>query len=270
MSKNSNRTGYVKDWRQELDSDIWLMPPLYQRVWQWLKYQVNHVENEIPMADGSKFKIMPGQHLTSYRNIAKGIGWMEGRAWKEPNPKTIKKILEWLEKNLMITQSHGRGNREYTLITLTKWEVYQAELNSGNAKVTRKKQLVEQGVVQGLDINKNDKECIKNDKNDKEDSSSNKLEESQLQEPQENDDLMDLLDIFQQEFKRPLSGTEIDKVNYWIDQVGDKYIIHALRESVIAKKLSIAYVEAILVSWTNKKYTLDDLNSNKHKQGVLE
>jgi len=162
MPKNNSRTGYVKDWRQELDSDIWLMPPLYQRVWQWLKYQVNHIENEIPMTDGTKFKIMPGQHLTSLRNIAKGVGWMEGRAWKEPNPKTIKKILEWLDKNSMITQTHGRGNREYTLITLIKWDVYQAEIDRGNAKVTRKKQLVEQGVEQGVDINNNDREIIKN------------------------------------------------------------------------------------------------------------
>lgn len=100
-----------------------------------------------------------------------------------------------------------------------------------------------------------------------EESSSNEQEDDENQETQ---DIDNLLDIFQQEFKRPLSGTEIDKVNYWIDKVGDKYIIHALRESLIAKKLSIAYIEAILVSWTNKKFTLDDLNSNKHKQGVLK
>lgn len=81
---------------------------------------------------------------------------------------------------------------------------------------------------------------------------------------------LELFEIFQQEFKRPLSSTEIDKINYWIDMVGDKYIIHALRESLIVNKLSIAYIEAILVSWTNKKYTLGDLNSNKHREGYTK
>jgi len=101
-------------------------------------------------------------------------------------------------------------------------------------------------------------------------SSSNQQKDDEFSELDDSDELMDLFDIFQQEFKRPLSGTEIDKINYWVDKVGDKYIIHALRESLIANKLSIAYIDAILVSWTSKKFTLEDLNSNKHKQGVLK
>jgi len=86
----------------------------------------------------------------------------------------------------------------------------------------------------------------------------------------ESSEQQDLLELVEQEFKRTLSSAEIDKLSYWIDSVGEKYIIHALRESVIARKLSLPYIEAILVSWTNKGLTLDDLNTNKHKQGVLK
>ena len=141
--------GYVKDFRKELNSDIWLMPPLYHRVWQYLKYSVNHEPNQIPMRDGNTCKVIPGQHLTSLRLIAKGIGWYEGLKWREPNPKTIKVILDWMIKQSMIQVNSGQGNRQYTLITLVNWELYQSKEHKGNVKVTQKKQFV--------DINKNDK-----------------------------------------------------------------------------------------------------------------
>ncbi|ETK29797.1 hypothetical protein [Paenibacillus larvae] len=126
--------GYIKDYRQELRSDIWLMPPLYHRVWQWLKYQANHQDNDIPMNDGSRLKIKRGQCLTSIRNIANGVGYYERAVWKEPNPKTISTVLDWLEKNEMITIE--RGNRQYTLITVINWEIYQETEDRSNSKVT--------------------------------------------------------------------------------------------------------------------------------------
>ncbi|MGD6993964.1 hypothetical protein [Sutcliffiella horikoshii] len=148
--------GYIKDFRKELDSSIWMMPPLYHRTWQYLKYMVNHQDNTIPMRDGSFLTIKAGQHLTSVRDIAKNIGWYEGVKWKEPNPKTISTILTWFESNSMIKIDKGKGNRQYTLITLLNWDLYQTNDVEGNSKVTDREHLV--------DINKNDKECIKNDK----------------------------------------------------------------------------------------------------------
>jgi hypothetical protein len=144
-------SGYIKDYRKETKSDIWLMPPLYHRVWQWLKYQVNHEDSMIPQHDGSKLLIKRGQHLTSVRSIAQGVGWYEGPVWKEPNPKTISSILDWLEKVKMIVINRGRGNRQYTLITLINWEVYQPKEHGGNSKVTANGE----GSKQQTDINKN-------------------------------------------------------------------------------------------------------------------
>lgn len=113
---------FIKDDPAELDEQIWLMPPLYARTWQWIKRKVNFENGVIPMRDGSEFLIYKGQHLTAIRTIASGVGWYEGRAWKEPNPKTISTILAWLIKKEYITVDGGRGNREYTLITLTERE----------------------------------------------------------------------------------------------------------------------------------------------------
>lgn len=146
--------GYIKDYRQELQSDIWMMPPLYHRVWQYLKYQVNHEPKKIPMRDGSFLQIKKGQHLTSIRNIAEGVSWYERGKRKEPNPKTVNDVLDWLIKQGMIEIERGKGNRQYTLITLINWEVYQSSSDESNSKVTENKQ--------SLDINKNEK----NDKKD--------------------------------------------------------------------------------------------------------
>lgn len=143
--------GFIKDHRQELISDVWQMPPLYHRLWQWLKYQVNHEDAEIPMNDGSKFLIKRGQHLTSIRKIAIGIGWYERGLWKEPNPKTISEMLKWLEKQNMLTIDNG--NSKYTLITLINWEVYQKRDDESNAKVTVNGEVSKQS----LDTNKNEK-----------------------------------------------------------------------------------------------------------------
>ena len=124
--------GFIKDYRKELTSDVWLMPPLYHRVWQYLKYKVNFYDNEIPLKDGSKMTIKKGQHLTSVRGIANAIGWYEGLKWQEPNPKTISTILDWLEKQEMINIERGKGNKQYTLITLNNWKIYQENSIRGN------------------------------------------------------------------------------------------------------------------------------------------
>ncbi|MDT2249494.1 hypothetical protein P7H16_24840 [Paenibacillus larvae] len=126
--------GYIKDYRQELKSDIWLMPPLYHRVWQYLKYMANHQDNEIPLTDGTRLSIQRGQHMTSVRSIATGVGWYEGRLWKEPNPKSVSVVLDWLVKNGMIHIERGKRNRQYTLITILNYEIYQENEEKDIAK----------------------------------------------------------------------------------------------------------------------------------------
>lgn len=132
--------GYIKDFRKELKSDIWLMPPLYHRVWQYLKYMANHKENKIPMKDGTFLEIKPGQHLTSIRTIAEDVGWYERGIFKKPNPKTISSILDWLEKQKMIRIERGKSNRQYTLITLINWDLYQVIEDESNSQETVRKQ----------------------------------------------------------------------------------------------------------------------------------
>lgn len=72
--------------------------------------------------------------------------------------------------------------------------------------------------------------------------------------------LDEIIDLIETEFKRPLSSTDIEKINYWFDQVGYKYLEHALRETIINRKTSVAYMEAILKDWTKKGITVETLN----------
>ena len=112
-------SGWIADYRKELESNIWLMPPTYHRVWQWIKYSVNHKEAKIPNRSGGVTIIKPGQRATSYRQIAKGVGYYESvHKWKEPNTKTIKVILDWLVNQGMIVVE---GNSEGTVITVANW-----------------------------------------------------------------------------------------------------------------------------------------------------
>lgn len=145
--------GYIKDWRQELESDVWLMPPLYHRVWQYLKYMANHKDKLVPMRDGTKKLIRRGQHLTSMRRIAEGVGWYEHGVFKTPDPKTISRILQWLQQNGMIElECHSNS----TMITIVNYCIYQSQDDDkyhSNSTVS----------PQSLETNNNDK----NDKNDK-------------------------------------------------------------------------------------------------------
>jgi len=124
-------SGWIADHRKELESNIWLMPPMYHRVWQWLKYSVNHKEAKIPNKDGNFTTILPGQRATSYRQIAKSVGYYEGRKWKEPNVKTVKSILDWLVKEKMISVW---GNTLGTIVTIENWSLYQEKEIEGNTK----------------------------------------------------------------------------------------------------------------------------------------
>lgn len=174
-------SGWIADYRQELESDIWIMPPLYHRVWQWIKYSANHASAKIPNRDGTFTELKAGQHATSLRHIAKGVGYYEGRKWKEPNPKTIKVILDWLENQKMISVC---GNTLGTIITVVNWDVYQLEKIKGNTLETLDGLPSNTSVTLGKHLvdtnNKNKKELkrIKNDNNDKQYSDNPKLDKA--------------------------------------------------------------------------------------------
>ncbi len=119
--------GWIKDWRKELHSPVWAVPPIYHRVWTWLKYSVNATESQIPQRDGTTLTVERGSRITSIRQIADGVSWFEHGIKKTPNPKTVNEILNWLEKNEMIVVT---SKVKHTHIRICNWDEYQREPRS--------------------------------------------------------------------------------------------------------------------------------------------
>jgi DNA replication protein len=73
---------------------------------------------------------------------------------------------------------------------------------------------------------------------------------------------------FEQELGRPLSPIEGETINVWLDQ--DRYtpqlILLALKESVIAGKLSLKYIDRILYDWNKRNIkTAEDVERHTKK-----
>lgn len=229
--------GFIKDYRKELQSDIWVMPPLYHRVWQYLKYKANHKENKIPMTDGSFLTVKPGQHLTSIRTIANGVGWYERGVFKTPNPKTISGVLDWLEKQNMIKIDRGKGNRQYTLITLLNWDLYQMNDYESNSKETVSKQSV--------DINNNDK----NDNNELFSSSGSEQE------------FAEIMNFYQQNLQRGITESpyNLQLLSQWFDEFGYDLLLAAMKVAAKAEAKGVNFLEGVLNNWRDAGVkTIDD------------
>jgi uncharacterized phage protein (TIGR02220 family) len=128
--------GWIKDYRKELHSNIWMMPPLYHRVWQYLKYKVNHQGATIPTING-KLHIAEGETVTSLRCIAEAVSWNEYGVERVPAAKTIREILNWLQDEGMIMRE---SNRKGTRIKVVNYSIYQGEYEQGsNTEKTQKK-----------------------------------------------------------------------------------------------------------------------------------
>jgi len=117
MPKSS---GWIKQHRKEIHSEIFAQSPLYYKVWQYLKMSVDR---------------KTGALITSIGQIAQGVEWTEKGVWRTPNKRTIMRILDWMvEQNMLIKLSNGTG----TTLTLTNWDTYQS---AGAVKVTASAQV---------------------------------------------------------------------------------------------------------------------------------
>lgn len=58
-----------------------------------------------------------------------------------------------------------------------------------------------------------------------------------------------LFDVFEAEFGRPLSPNEMQKISEWNKTIDRRIIIKALREASTYQRLSLPYIEKILLDW---------------------
>ncbi len=132
--------GYIKLYRSITINDIYSLPPLYWRIFERLIIEANHQDIEIPYKKNgitTKKTIKRGEKLTSIRQISKWVGWYERGIFKEPNPKLVKEVLDYLVKENMIF-IYDKGNRMETHYKIVNYEVYQ---DKEDMKVTEQKRL---------------------------------------------------------------------------------------------------------------------------------
>lgn len=153
-------SGYILSWRKKIRSDVWKMPPMYMRVFEWIIHSANHEKKVIPTPAGA-LTVEPGQRVTSLRQIAEGVAYFEYGVERIPNTKTISVILDWLKSNGMITlESNAKG----TVVSVIKWNTYNVEPVK---KVTQSKQPEVTEILHGPDTNKNEYNEKKEDIGDK-------------------------------------------------------------------------------------------------------
>ena len=84
--------GYTKAWKRELLSDIWKMPPLYHRVFYYLRQKAKY-QTELFPTRGLGIWVTPGMLITSISAIAEGVSYLEWGVQKTPNKKIISEIF---------------------------------------------------------------------------------------------------------------------------------------------------------------------------------
>lgn len=132
-----------------LGTSLWQMDPLHHRVFTWLRLNAQHSTYLFPTPQPYGIWVLPGQRITSIRQIAEGVQWSHYGRPKIPNTKTISAILDWLQSAELVTVfSNAKG----TLICVENWHSYNGKIDE---KVTAKETLQGQPNLQRPDTNDN-------------------------------------------------------------------------------------------------------------------
>jgi hypothetical protein len=116
--------GYTKAWRKEIDSMVWKMPPIYHRIFFYLRQKVNWATKLFPTRYSLGIWVSPGMILTSCNQIAEGISYRENNREIVPDRKTIMRALEWMQtENMLQLTCHTNG----TMIYLNNWDTYNVD-----------------------------------------------------------------------------------------------------------------------------------------------
>ncbi len=91
---------------------------------------------------------------------------------------------------------------------------------------------------------------------------------SLLMEDHDNKGSNDIYSIFEKEFGRVLSPTEVEIINKWTESsISEELIKEALKESILNGVHNMRYIDSILFSWTKKGYKkVEDIKRKKNNK----
>lgn len=123
------KRGWTRSYRREVEepSQVWLMPPIYHRVFFYLRQKAAWEARLIPNKAALGTWLAPGSIVTSIEKIASGVSYYDKGDLRTPAKKTILDVLNWLKDHAMITR---KSNNKGTLIYINNWHTYQSENRS--------------------------------------------------------------------------------------------------------------------------------------------
>lgn len=220
--------GWIKLHRELVDKPIWFeSTPEQKTILITLLMMASHKENEWEWK-GEKFKIQPGQFITSIDSIVRNAG-------KGISVQNVRTALKRFEKYGFLTNESTNKNR---LITIVNWGLYQSDDNETNKQTNKQ-------LTSNQQATNNYQECknVKNERNidDVDDNS------GQLQTPTVN-----AYQFYEQNGFGTLNPFVAEKIGMWIDDLNEELVIEALKRAVLNNKRFWNYVESILRGWLNK------------------
>lgn len=72
-----------------------------------------------------------------------------------------------------------------------------------------------------------------------------------------------LFDLFESEFGRPLSQSELQTMADWLGEYEQKLIGYALREALTYDKKSFHYIDRILIEWKKRGFRAEEYEEGK-------
>lgn len=73
-------------------------------------------------------------------------------------------------------------------------------------------------------------------------------------------------DLFESEFARLLSKSELERLSEWVMTYDEKLVVYALREAVMYKNLNFNYINKILLDWKKKGVTVETLEQRNETE----
>lgn len=147
--------GWIKLYRQILDSDIWISDEPFSKGQAWvdLLLLANHRDKEM-IFDYKTVTVGRGQLITSVRKLSLRWGW--------GNQKTLK-FLRLLEELKMVEKE---SDNRRTLLTIINYEVYQGSDNTDGTQIDTLPEHCQNTARTQITHKQEDKE-LKNEKNEK-------------------------------------------------------------------------------------------------------
>lgn len=231
--------GWIKLHRELLDKAIWKTSTSEQKIILiTLLLMANHEENEWEW-NGERYKVQPGQMITSLKSIAEACGG-------GVTIRNVRTAIDRFEKYGFLTNQSTNKNR---LVTIVNYKKYQGEEYQGDKATDKQLTSNRQATDKQLTTNKNDK----NDKNDKNER-----------------DSIDILNILEQTFDKKISQLSVNKLIKTYGAENVKLLAKKIGESTWLKqtinlnKISKKFFTSILEDKYKDYEKKEEVEDNKY------